>query len=325
MKIAIVIDKPRVDYLPSEEGEQEDSQSVKTMKHIKEALSDEYEVIHLTMDSDIINRLQDENIDLVFNLCNGISGEASLSQLPSMLEFANIPYTGSGPLGHGLAFNKIIAGNIFNASNIETPAFIYLNNIEELDDRKLKYPVLVKPKDEGSSRGIHDDSLIFDREFLIKKLEESLQLYNPPIMIMEYIEGREFTVGVIEINGSLEVLPILEIDLSGLPKGINKIYSFEAKVQYDDYVKYHCPARLDEEDRLNIKDAAKRAFKSLGLRDYARVDIRLQSKVPYVIEVNSLPGLDKDHSDICKMVSTVNMAYDDLIKRIVRQAIKRME
>lgn len=325
MKVAIVIDKPRVDYLPSEEGEQEDSQSLKTMKDIKKALSGEYEVIHLEMDSDIIDRLREEKVDLVFNLCNGINGEASLSQLPSMLEFANIPYTGSGPLGHGLAFNKIVAGNMFKEANIETPAFIYISDIDEIDERKFKYPVLVKPKDEGSSRGIHDDSLIFDRKFLIKKLEETLELYNPPMMIMEYIEGREFTVGVIEEEDGLRVLPILEIDLSGLPKGINKIYSFEAKVKYDDYVEYHCPARLDEETRLKIEGTAKSAFKSLGLRDYARVDMRLLKGVPYVIEINSLPGLDKDHSDICKMVEAMNLDYKDLVKRIVKQASKRMD
>ena len=325
MKIAIVIDEARVNYLQGEEGEQEDSQSIRTMKYIKEALSDDYEVIHLVMDDDIIDTLKKENIDLVFNLCNGIHGEASLSQLPSMLEFANITYTGSGPLGHGLAFNKIISGNIFKAFNVETPGFIYINHTDELDDIKLKYPVLVKPKDEGSSRGIHDDSLIFDREFLIKKLEESLDLYNPPIMIMEYIEGREFTVGVIEEDDSLEVLPILEIDLSGLPKGINKIYSFEAKVQYDDLVKYYCPARLDEKTRLQIEKTAKKAFKSLGLRDYARVDIRLSNGVPFVIEVNSLPGLDKEHSDICKMVKAKGIKYEDLIKKIVVQARNRMK
>lgn len=325
MKIAIVIDKARVNYLQGEEGEQEDNQSIRTMKYIKEALSDEYELIHLVMDDDIISTLRKENVDLVFNLCNGIHGEASLSQLPSMLEFANITYTGSGPLGHGLAFNKIISGNIFKAFNVETPSFIYISKMDELDNIKLKYPVLVKPKDEGSSRGIHDDSLIFDREFLIDKLEESLNLYNPPIMIMEYIEGREFTVGVIEENGSLKVLPILEIDLSGLPKGINKIYSFEAKVQYDDLVKYYCPARLNEEMKTKIEDTAKSAFKSLGLRDYARVDIRLQNEVAYVIEVNSLPGLDKEHSDLCKMVSAMDLEYDDLIRKIVKQAINRME
>ena len=129
MKIAIVIDQPREEYLPSEEGEQEDRQSIRTMQHIKEALSDEYEVIHMIMEDDIIDRIKEEKVDLVFNLCNGIHGETRLLQLPSMLEFANIPYTGSGPLGHGLAFNKIISGNLFKASHIKTPGFICINHI----------------------------------------------------------------------------------------------------------------------------------------------------------------------------------------------------
>lgn len=325
MKIAIVIDKPRANYLPDEEGEQEDQQSIRTMRYIKEALSDEYEVTHMVMDCDIIDRLKKAKVDLVFNLCNGIKGEASLSQLPSMLEFADIPYTGSGPLGHGIAFNKIFAGEIFKASNIKTPDFIYLSDAEEVDNIKVNYPVILKPKDEGSSRGIHDDSLIFDKETLKEKLEEELKIYNPPMMIMEYIEGREFTVGVIGDREDVQVLPLLEIDLSELPEELNKIYSFEAKVEYADDVKYIIPARVDKKTKEKIEEAAIAAFKCLGLRDYARVDIRLKDGIPYVIEVNSLPGLDKNHSDICKMAESIDMKYEELIKKIVKHAIRRIK
>lgn len=324
MKIAIVTDKPRVDFLPNEEGKQEDTQSYRTMKFIKDALSNEYEVIHFNMDFDIIEKLKDEKVDLVFNLCNGINGEASISQLPSMLELAGIPYTGSTPLAHGLAYNKIASGKMFKASNLATPDFIYINSVDEVDDIKLKYPVLVKPKDEGSSRGIHNDNLIFNKEDLRVKIEECMGLYNPPIMVMEYIEGKEFTVGILCQGDNPEVLGIAEIDFSGLPEGINKIFSFEAKFKYYDYVKYYIPPRIDEETSNKIKEAAKKAFKSLGLRDYSRVDIRLKDGIPYIIEINSLPGLDKETSDLYKLAASIGIEYDDLIKRIVKQAKKRI-
>lgn len=325
MKIAIVRDQSRAEYLPGEEGTQEDIQHKVTMEHIKEALVDTYEVIDLRMDHDLIMNLEKESVDLVFNLCNGIKGEASLSQLPSLLEYEDIEYTGSAPLGHGIAYNKIYSGKIFEASGIATPGFIEVENIQELDDIKLNFPLLVKPKDEGSSRGIQDDSLTFDKESLIEKVKEGLKLYNPPMMVMEYIEGREFTVGVLGNGEDIEVLPILEIDFSKLPKDLNKIYSFEAKFKYDDYMVYHLPARIDEETYNKISQTAIKAFNSLGLRDYSRVDIRLKDGVPYVIEINSLPGLDRDNSDIIKMASAAGMEYDELIKKIVNISKKRIK
>ncbi len=323
MKIAIVSDEMRSEFLPGKEGIQEDSQQESTKKCIKESLEDKYEVINLTMNKDLIKNLKEAKVDLVFNLSNGIEGEASLSQLPALLEYENIAYTGSAPLAHGLAYNKIYSGKIFKASNILTPDFIYLKTIEELENYELEFPLLIKPKDEGSSRGIQNTSLTYDKKTLVKKLEECLKLYNPPIMIMEYIDGREFTVGVIGNGDSIRILPILEIDFSKLSDDLNKIYSFEVKFQYAEDIIYHIPARLDELTRKNIEKTAINAFNSLGLRDYARVDIRLKDGKAYVIEINSLPGLDKDSSDICAMAQGEGMRYDELIKEIVEMGLSR--
>lgn len=324
MKIAIVRDQPRAEYLPGEEGIQEDKQHITTMQHIKEALDDTYEVIDLIMDDKLIENLENEKVDLVFNLCNGIKGEASLSQLPSLLEYGDMEYTGSAPLGHGIAYNKIYSGKIFKSSGIPTPGFIQVESIDELENLELEFPLLVKPKDEGSSRGIQDDSLTFDRESLIQKVKEGLELYNPPMMIMEYIEGTEFTVGVLGNGEDTRILPILEIDFSKLPEGLNKIYSFEAKFEYEDYITYHIPARINEETYKKISDTAIKAFNSLGLRDYSRVDIRIKNGIPYVIEINSLPGLDRNTSDIIKMAAAEGMEYDQLIKNIVNISRERI-
>ncbi len=103
-------------------------------------------------------------MDLVFNLCNGIKGNDRLSQLPAILEYAGIPYTGSSPLSHGLAYNKIYSSILFKKIGVPTPDFIYVYNIMELEDVNLNYPVLVKPKDEGSSRGIYENSLVYNKK-----------------------------------------------------------------------------------------------------------------------------------------------------------------
>lgn len=324
MKIAIVTDQSRTKFLPNEEGLMEDKQKRKTVKAVKEVLSEKFTCIDLVFDDNILSKLRKEKVDLVFNLCNGISGNSRISQLPAMLEYAGIPYTGSSPLGHTLAYNKIYSCKLFNQDNINTPRFAYVNNVEEAKNIDINLPAIVKPKDEGSSRGIHQDSLVFNKKDLLKKVKECLETYDPPIMITEYIEGREFTVGILGNDENISVLPILEVDFSNLPKHLYKFYSFEVKFHYSDKTTYHVPANLEKEIKEKIEDTAVRAYKVLSLMDYARVDIRLKNdKIPYVLEVNSLPGLLKGHSDITKMAEACDLGYKGLIFSIVENAIRR--
>ncbi|MCF6460706.1 D-alanine--D-alanine ligase family protein [Clostridium sp. Cult3] len=323
MKVAIITDKPRVKYLPTEEGLLEDKQKRNTIKGIKRVLSERFDCIDMVFDDNTVGKLKKEKIDLVFNLCNGIRGDARLSQLPAVLEYAGIPYTGSSPLGHGLAYNKIYSCRIFKESGVPTPNFIYVYDIKEIENVNINYPVLVKPKDEGSSRGIHENSLVFNKEELIQRIQKDLEIYNPPMMINEFIEGREFTVGVLGNNDNIDVLPILEVDFSNLPDHLNNIYSFEVKVHYGDKTLFHVPARLKEETKKKIENTAVKAYKALEMRDYARVDIRLKDGIPYVLEINSLPGLMKGHSDITKMAEAAGIGYKGLIMKIVKNAIDR--
>ena len=323
MKIAIVTDKPRIEVLKNKEGLLEDKQKKQTIEEIKKVLSKRFKCINLVFDDNIVENLKKEQVDLVFNLCNGIKGNDRLSQLPAILEYAGIPYTGSSPLSHGLAYNKIYSSILFKKIGVPTPDFIYVYNIMELEDVNLNYPVLVKPKDEGSSRGIYENSLVYNKKELVKKVEEDLKIYNPPILINEYIEGREFTVGILGNNENLKVLPILEIDFSNLPKDLNNIYSFEVKNYYGDKTTYHVPARLDNRIKRVIEKTSIKAYNILGMEDYARVDIRLKKDIPYVLEINSLPGLMKGHSDITKMPKAAGLDYEGLIMTIVKNAMKR--
>lgn len=323
MKIAVVTDKSRVNFLPLEEALKEDEQKRMTVDEVIRILSRKYDCISLTADDSIISRLKAENVDLVFNLCNGINGDSKLAQLPALLEFANIPYTGSSVLGHALAINKIYSSTIFRAHNIPTPNFIPVFNVNDLYDLKLNFPILVKPSDEGSSRGIHHDSLVFDMNSLVKKVEEELNTYNPPIMLNEFIDGREFSIGIIGNNDNITVLPIQEVDISNLPESLNKFYSFEVKTYHKDKTVYHIPAQLSEYERKLIENTAVKAYKALMLRDYARVDIRLKGETPYVLEINSLPGLMKNKSALYRMAEKTELGYEGLILKIVDLAINR--
>lgn len=325
MKIAIVTDKTRTKILPTEEGLLEDKQKKETIKELKEVLSKKFDCTHLFLDDNIISKLKNKKVDLVFNLCNGVQGETKLSQFPAMLEYAGIPYTASSPFGHALASNKIYSCKLFKQAGISTPDFASLYDVKEIEGLNLNFPILIKPNDEGSSRGIHEDSLVFNKDDLMDKIKNELEAYTPPIMLTEYIEGREFTVGVLGNGNDISVLPILEIDFSNLPESLNKFYSFEVKSYYDKYTSYHVPARLDENTKELIEKTAIKAYKTLSMRDYARVDIRLKDGIPYVLEINSLPGLKKEHSDICKMAEACNLKYEGLIMKIIDNALKRYE
>lgn len=143
-------------------------------------------------------------------------------------------------------------------------------------------------------------------------------------MITKYIEGKEFTVGVMGNSDNISVLPILEIDFSNIPNHLNKFYSFEVKVHYGEQTKYYVPARIKKETENNIKKMAVKAYKALNMRDYARIDFRLnEDNIPYVLEINSLPGLMKGHSDLCKMAGAARLNYDGLVMKIVNNAVKR--
>lgn len=323
MKIAIITDKSRVGFLPSEESIQEDNQKAQTVIILKEILSKRYECISLVANNNIIEVLKSENVDLVFNLCNGVDGDSKLAQFPAILEFANIPYTGSSVLGHALAINKIYSSTIFQSLGIATPKFVSVHNVGDLDNISIPFPILIKPNDEGSSRGIHQDSLVFNRTDLIKKVAHELQVYNPPIMLNEYIQGREFSVGILGNGDDIQVLPIQEVDLSNLPDNLLKFYSFEIKSYYKSHTVYHVPAQLTEREQKLIESAALKAFNALMLKDYARVDIILKDDIPYVLEVNSLPGLMFKKSSLYRIAETIDLGYEGLIFKIVESAIKR--
>lgn len=321
MRIAIVTDESRTKFLPTIEGQLEDAQKSRTIESLKNVITTKYDCIDLVYDDNLISNLRKEKIDLVFNLCNGIRGDSRLSQLPSLLEHEGIPYTGSGPLGHALAYSKIYSGMIFKQFNIPTPEFAYVHKMEELNGIGLDYPLFVKPSDEGSSRGIYKDSLVYDKESLYKKVEKLLNEYDSPVMIMEFIDGNEFTVGIVE-DGK-RTLPVMEIDFSQLPDGFPKIYSFEVKNEYKQLKKHITPARISKELEIKIKETALRAFKALNLRDYSRIDIRVMNDIPYVIEINSLPGLDRINSNMSKMSIADGIGYEGLVFGIINGAINR--
>jgi D-alanine-D-alanine ligase len=242
-----------------------------------------------------------------------------------------IPYTGSDPLTLGLCLDKRRTKEILSHHGIATPRFSVVHSLLEIPAR-LRYPLIVKPTLEGSSKGVTDKALVRNRQELIRQLTWVLDTYQQPALIEEFLPGREFTVAMIGNGPDLTVLPIVEINLDILPAGVQPIYSYEAKWLWDQEEDplqiFTCPAALEPLLRMQIEELCKAAFNALGCRDWCRIDVRLDAQGrPQVIELNPLPGiLPRPEQNSCfpKAARAFGLSYHEMILAVVDAAGERL-
>jgi D-alanine-D-alanine ligase len=261
--------------------------------------------------------LKGERPGMAFNVSYGIQGQARYTHVPGILEMVGVPYVGSGPLAHSLALDKVVAKMIFLQNNIPTPPFAVLTQ-PGFEEPQLPYPLIVKPKNEAVSMGIQ----VVENEKELRKAAENIfnSFNNQPVLVENYIEGREINVGLLG-NDPPEVLPPYEI-LFG--KGGPPIYTIEDKLgKSGRTIRSLCPAPLTEEQNRRAKELAQRAFTVLGCFDAARVDMRLNSSGDlYVLEINSLPSL-REHSSYVMAAKQAGLDFPALINRLVEVASAR--
>jgi D-alanine-D-alanine ligase len=266
--------------------------------------------------------------DIVFNIAEGERGKFRESEIPAMLDFLDIPYTGSGTLSLAVALNKALTKKILKADNIPTPAFQLFTTGKEKLDPKLKFPLIIKPNFEGSAKGISRSNVVENEKDLYSKARELIDIYRQEALVEEFIEGKELTVGILE-NGTCSVLPILEIDFSTCRNSGEFFYSWRMKeFQGDDRQgltpAFHCPARLDSRTEKLVKETALKTHRAVGCYDISRTDIRLsKDNIPYVLEINPLPGLNPKESNFPIMAYAAGMKFDDIIETILMSAYKR--
>jgi len=244
------------------------------------------------------------NIDVAFISLHGKFGEDG--QIQRILEEMRIPYTGSPPFANYLAMDKIASKKIFLKHKIPTANFFVLEKKDVLPG-KIKFPVVVKPYFSGSSIGV---SIVYSEKELRKAVDEAF-LWGEKVIIEDYIPGRELTVGILE-EIPLEVIEIVSF----------KDY-FDFSTKYSSgRVKFEVPARLEKNLYLKVQEVGLRAHRSLGCRHFSRVDIRLsKDNIPYVLEVNSIPGLTS-HSLLPLGAKLKGIEFDDLVTRMVELAIR---
>ena len=196
-----------------------------------------------------------------------------------MLDMLQIPYSGSDPLTLATCLDKARTKEILSYYNIPTASFLIVDELDQIKNLNLTFPLFVKPVWEGSSKGIFLSSFVTNKKELSEQVEKVLTEYSQPALIEEFLPGREFTVAILGNGNEAEVLPIVEIDYKDFPEGFIPIYSYEAKWILDTKENpldvFSCPAKLTPDLETKIGQVALQAYKTLRCRDWSRIDIRL--------------------------------------------------
>lgn len=271
--------------------------------------------------SNLLEKLDSLKVDIVFNISEGIEGRNRESQVPILLEMAGIPFVGGDALTLGLTLDKVIAKKIFIAEKIPTPKFFEIKTLEELSDTDhCKFPMIVKPRFEGSSKGLSENSRVKDAQELKKQVEIIINTYKQPALVEEFIAGQEFTVAVIG-NDPAEALPVVQIKIDGKVELNEKFYTF-ARIA-SDKLEYVCPAEVSAETEQMMRDYALKTYQAVECRDFGRIDFRMDERgKAYVLEINPLPSLSTE--DVFMLIAKrIGITYEEMIGRILKSALKR--
>jgi D-alanine-D-alanine ligase len=285
-----------------------------------------HEPVLLGNGPDMLRQLLTAPPDFVFNISEGQGISRSReARVPAVLEMLGIPHTGSDPLTLAATLDKDIArrlvhshGGIVPRGQVFDP-FADLNAVRSLSS--LPYTAIVKPAWEGSSKGIRGKCVVDTPDELADALE-ACRDQRQPILLEEFIPGEELTVGVIgneppKVIGTLRVVPLRNVE--------RFVYSLEVKRNYAECVRYECPPKLPTAHLRAAEEAALLVYHCLGCRDISRIDFRLRDGVPYFLEVNPLPGLNPETSDLVILARMSGMPYEELIREILRAAMGRYQ
>ena len=290
----------------------------------------------LEADETFLDTIRMQRLDFCFNIAEGLRGDSRESHIPALLEMLGIPYTGSKVLTHALSLDKAVTKQIWRDNHLPTGTFQCFRHGGITPDDDLTFPLFVKPVHEGTGMGINARSIVHNEVELHAQVRWVIETYHQPALVETYLPGREFTVGLVgntllpgasarsdfyDAHG-FHVFPVLEIDSH---KGaVAGLYNAEAKAYaLDDEAApgYLCPADIPMELAEQLQHLAKRAFEVLGGLDVARVDFRMgMDGQPYLMEINTLPGLNPVVSDMTIAARAEGIAYARMISEILDSA-----
>jgi D-alanine-D-alanine ligase len=325
LKVAVVYNRESRNVINLFGTPNRETIGLKTIKRITDALKQGgHQAKAIEGDKNLVDHLEHfmprvvkgERPGMVFNLSYGIQGQARYTHVPSILEMVGIPYVASGPLAHSLALDKVVTKMILRQHGLPTPDFAVLGTPEDpLPD--LKFPLIVKPKSEAVSFGL---KIVNDEDELREAARTIYKEYHQPILVEQYIVGREVNIGLLG-NSPPEALPPVELRFG---EGGPPIYTFEDKMrQSGREIEAVCPAPIPDELLQRAQALARDAFTALGCYDCARVDTRLDDDGNFfILEVNSLPSMG-EHGSYCVGAEHIGLDFSALVNRLIEVASAR--
>ena len=281
-----------------------------------------FEVIRIGNIFSLVNFLNSGNrCDLVFNICEGMFGIARESQVPCLLDAYQIPYVFSEPDVLNLTLDKGLTKLVVQQEGIPTAKFKIISYLSEIQLIDMSFPLFVKPVAEGTSKGIDGYSLVQDQVQLTESVKYLLETFHQPVLVENFLPGREFTVGITGSGNDTKALGTMEIILND--QAPHPIYSYSVKKDWEKYASYQIA-----NDPVAIKCAqlAVEIWKLIKGKDAGRIDFRLDSDGnPNMIEVNPLAGLNPTYSDLPILARLNGVPYETLISEIMSSAVKRFD
>ena len=311
-----------------------DFDHIETIDTIRAALeTDGHQTVFIDADADLPYALRDEKPDICFNIAEGLGGDAREAQVPALLEMLQIPYTGSRVLANGISLDKTLTKRIWRDRRLPVAPFQEFSAGDEPLRPELNFPLFVKPAREGTGMGVDMNAIVNNEKELRERAMYIIDTYQQPALVETFLPGREFTVGIVgradaklysrhpewyEKDG-FHRFPVLELDSTRSVTPM--VYSQAAKskeVGEEGAPGYFCPADIEPELEKKLKYFALRAHQLLNALDVSRTDIRLDEQGnPRIMEINTLPGLTPDYSDLCLQSQAEGIHYEDLVLEIL--------
>ena len=324
MKVGISYDL-RADYLAAGYGEEETAEFDRpdTIDAIEGALNElGYETDRIGNIRHLAPRLAGgDRWDLVFNIAEGLHGYGRESQVPALLEAYEIPYTFSDVLVSALTLHKAMTKHVLRDLGVRTTELFLVETESDIDRVDLPYPLFVKPVAEGTAKGIDGQSKVKNRAELTRACRRVLTVNKQPALVEPFLPGREFTVGITGTGDDAVAIGTLEVEL--LAQAEAHSYTYVNKERCEELCRY---VLTDGRWAAEAEELSLAAWRGLDCRDGGRVDLRAgEDGRLYVMEINPLPGLHPEHSDLPILCTKVGIPYIELIRRIVESAKARID
>lgn len=260
-----------------------------------------------------------ERFDLVFSIAEGLSGRSREAQVPALCELFDQPYAFSDPLTLAATLDKAVAKRLVRDHGIPTTDFRVLASAREAAGVDLPFPLFVKPVAEGTGKGCGVHSLVHDLGALETSTAALVAQFAQPVIVEPFLEGREFTVGIVGTGRAARAIGVLEIIFGESADG--NFYSYTNKDEYETRMRYALPR---DGEALAAADVALAAYRALECRDGGRVDLRSDGAGrPHFMEVNPLAGLNPISSDLPIVARMTGLGYEALIREILASAAQR--